>query len=126
MTAVGVQSLLMIIELGGYPNFTSLYQRLGYNVDYVNSQRKARNWLKKHTPDVIVAEFNFQSDFRDRSSNLETLMAWLQRNPATRLIVFYPPEHEGRFRQFCDSFPVYAGISLPVDADVLEKSLLMP
>ena len=73
--------LLAIVELGGYPNFTSLYRRLGFEVTFVNSQRKAQAYLKKQLPEVIVTEFNFQSDFRDRTSNLETLMARLQRYP---------------------------------------------
>lgn len=51
--------LLAIIELGGYPNLLPLYQRLGFEVDVVNSQRKARSYLKKTIPDVIVAEYIF-------------------------------------------------------------------
>ena len=35
--------LLSIVELGGYPNLIPLYQSLGYTVDVVNSQRKARS-----------------------------------------------------------------------------------
>ena len=84
--------LLSIIELGGYPNLLPLYQRLGFDVDAVNSQRKARAYLKKTIPDVIVAEYIFQSDFRDRTSNLETLMAVLQRHPQVKVVVFYLPE----------------------------------
>ena len=74
------QRLLSIIELGGYPNFMPLYQSMGFQVDVMSSQRKARTYLKKTTPDVVVAEYNFQSDFRDRTSNLETLVAVLQKN----------------------------------------------
>ena len=73
--------LLAIVELGGYPNLIPLYRKLGFSVEVVNSQRKARGLLKKSLPDVIVAEYIFQSDFRDRTSNLETLMAVLQRHP---------------------------------------------
>ena len=61
--------------MGGYPNFIPLYKSLGFEVHVENSMRKARSYLKKTTPDVIVAEYNFQSQFRDRTSNLETLMA---------------------------------------------------
>ncbi|MGB5761809.1 MAG: hypothetical protein WBM58_04585, partial [Sedimenticolaceae bacterium] len=67
--------LLAIMELGGYPNLVPLYQRLGFSVEVVGSQRKARILLKKRVPDVVVAEYIFQSDFRDRTSNLESLMA---------------------------------------------------
>ena len=85
----GKRQLLSIIELGGYPNFTPLYEELGYNVEIATRMRKALGLLKKQQPDVIVAEFNFQSDFRDRTSSLESLLAVVQRLPDTRVIVFY-------------------------------------
>ncbi len=37
--------LLAIVELGGYPNFTPLYRRLGFEATFVNSQRKAQAYL---------------------------------------------------------------------------------
>ena len=74
MNATG-KLLLSIIELGGYPNFTPLYHELGYEVAVETRMRKAISFLKRRTPDVIVAEFNFQSDFRDRTSSLESLLA---------------------------------------------------
>ena len=115
--------LLSIIELGGYPNLVPLYRSLGYSVEVVNSQRKARSWLKKHTPDVVVAEYNAQSDFRDRSSNLETLMAILQKLPQVRLLVFYLPEHAGRFERFRSLHPVDAAIALPVTEEKVREAL---
>jgi len=51
--------LLAIMELGGYPNLTPLYRRLGFETEIVNSQRKAQSFLKQRIPDVIVAEYNF-------------------------------------------------------------------
>ena len=88
-TLIPEKLLLSIIELGGYPNFTPLYKSLGYEVAVETRMRKALGFLKQHQPDVIVAEFNFQSDFRDRTSSLESLLAVVQRMPATRVIVFY-------------------------------------
>ena len=117
------QHLLSIIELGGYPNLMPLYQSLGYSVDVVNSQRKARSYLKKTVPDVIVAEYNAQSDFRDRSSNLETLMAILQKQPHTKLLVFYLPEHAERFEKFCSLHPVDAAIVFPVTEKKVREAL---
>ena len=80
----GSPRLLAIIELGGYPNLLPLYRRLGFDTEVVNSQRKAQAALKRLLPDVIVTEYNFQSDFRDRTSNLETLMGYLSAIPASR------------------------------------------
>ena len=81
--------LLAIFEIGGYSNLLSLYRSMGYQVDVVTSQRRALRYLKKTVPDIIVAEFIFQSDFRDRTSNLETLLAVLQRHPQVKVVVFY-------------------------------------
>ena len=66
-------ALLAVIEIGAYPNFAPLYQRLGYAVTIERSMRKALSAAKKLKPAVIVAEFNYQSDFRDRTSSLESL-----------------------------------------------------
>lgn len=116
--------LLAIIELGGYPNLMPLYQKLGFSVEVVNSQRKARGLLKKSLPDVIVAEYIFQSDFRDRTSNLETLMAVLQRHPEVRVIVFYLPEQAEKLGILEARFPLFAKIAFPITAEKLEPILL--
>lgn len=118
-----MKRLLAIIELGGYPNLTPLYQSLAYTVDVVNSQRKARSYLKKTVPDVVVAEYNAQSDFRDRSSNLETLMAILQKQPQVKLLVFYLPEHAERFEKFRALHPVDAALSFPITEEKVSQAL---
>lgn len=115
--------LLAIVELGGYPNFTGLYQRLGFAVEFANSQRRAMAQLKKDLPDVIVAEYNFQSDFRDRTSNLESLMARLQKHPQTKVIVFYQSDQADKFERLRSRFPVFAALTFPVDAATLERAL---
>jgi len=120
---VSAPQLLGIIELGGYPNLTALYQRLGFQIDLVNSQRKARSYLKKITPAVIVAEYNFQTDFRDRTSNLETLMAVLQRHPQIKLVVFYMPEFEHKFALLRDRFPIFEAIAYPITEAKVEAAL---
>jgi hypothetical protein len=116
-------SLLAIVELGGYPNFTAVYQRLGFTVEFVNSQRKAQAYLKKRLPDVIVAEFNFQSDFRDRTSNLETLMAKLQRHPQVRVMVFYQAEQAAQFEKLRVRFPIAAALPFPIDEQAVSTAL---
>lgn len=120
------RTLLSIIELGGYPNFTPLYEGAGYAVTAVVSVRKALGLLKTLQPDVVVAEFNYQSDFRDRTSSLESLLAVIQRNPQTRLIVFYEKEHEHQLDKLRARFPLHAALSYPIAPELLEKSLLQP
>ena len=116
-------SLLSIIELGGYPNLKPLYISMGFDVEVLTSQRKARSYLKTNSPDVIVAEYNAQSDFRDRSSNLETLVAVLQKKPATKLLVFYMPEQQDRFDVFCQSHQVDHAIAFPITEEKVRAAL---
>ena len=118
--------MLSIIELGGYPNFTPLYESLGYEVVVATRMRKALGFLKKRQPDVIVAEFNFQSDFRDRTSSLESLLAAVQRFPEVRVIVFYDQEFTMQFDKLRARLPVYKALTFPVDAPMLQACLQAP
>ena len=116
-------SLLSIVELGGYPNFIPLYQSMGFQVDVVNSQRKACSFLKKKVPDIVVAEYNFQSDFRDRTSNLETLMAVLQKHPEVKIVVFYMQEHAHKFAILKQRFAIFEAITFPITEEKIRAAL---
>ncbi len=115
--------LLAIVELGGYPNLIPLYTRLGIEAEVVGSQREARRALKRRLPDLVVAEYNYQSDFRDRSSNLESLMAILQRHPEVKLIVFHMPQHARSLARFRTRFPVFEAIPFPVTEERVAEAL---
>ena len=118
--------LLSITELGGYPSFTPLYEIAGYAATSVVSVRKALGLIKQSCPDVIVAEFNFQSDFRDRTSSLESLLAVVQRYPRTRVIVFYEKEHEHQLDKLRARFPLHATLAYPIVPETLEQCLRQP
>jgi hypothetical protein len=115
--------LLSIIETGGYPNFRPLYESLGYRVVVETRMRKAIAGIRKQCPDVIVAEFNFQSDFRDRSSSLESLLAVVQRLPGTRVLVFYDAEYQPQLYKLRERLPVHHALCFPVDEDELREIL---
>ena len=115
--------MLAIVEQGGYPDFTALYERLGYQVVVIKTMRKAIQYLKKHTPQVVVAEFNFQSDFRDRTSSLESLIAILQRQTGTRLVVLYDQEYLHQLKRLQGQFSLDATLPFPIDAARLEEAL---
>ena len=112
-------SLLSIVELGGYPDFAPLYRKKGFQTESIDSMRKAIKWLKKNRPLVIVAEFNFQIDFRDRSSNLDSLMAVVERMQATKVVVFYDKEQRHKLDEFLAVYKVFEIIAFPVDEDKL-------
>ena len=116
--------LLSIVELGGYPNFSPLYRSLGYDPVVENRMRKAIAFLRRQQPDVIVAEFNFQSDFRDRTSSLESLLAVVQRLPDTRVVVLYDREYQPQFEKLRSRLPVHAALAFPVSEEDLRDCLL--
>ena len=117
------KTLLAIVELGGYPNFSGLYQRAGFAVITVNSMRKALAQLKKSTPAVIVAEFNFQSNFRDRTSNLESLLDRIQHTPEIHLIVFYDKEYRTHLDKVQNRFALHATLPFPIQEQQLRAAL---
>ena len=124
MSRSGASKLLLsIIELGGYPDFRPLYEAMGYEVVIETRMRKAIAFLKRRTPDVIVAEFNFQSDFRDRTSSLESLLAVVQRQPDMRVVVFYEKEYAPAFEKLRARLPVHHAIGFPVDEQALRSVL---
>ena len=115
--------LLSIIEIGAYPNFTPLYEKAGYAVTIERSMRKALPQVRKLKPAVIVAEFNFQSDFRDRTSSLESLLAVVQTLPGTKVIVFYDVEQAHQYERLRSRFPIHAALTYPIDPVRLEAAL---
>ena len=115
--------VLSIIEIGGYPDFTPVYESFGYQVIKTESIRKAVKLIRSHKPAVMVAEFNFQSDFRDRTSSLETLLSSTQGVTDASVIVFYEKESEAQYQRFLQSFEVAASLTFPVDEAQLKLAL---
>jgi len=115
--------LLSIIELGGYPDYSELYRRNGYEVVITDSVRKAVKLIRKHKPAVIVAEFNFQSDFRDRTSSLETVFSSLQGVVDANVIVFYEKEYLHQYQRLLNQFDVFESLEFPIDENKLDSAL---
>ena len=115
--------LLSIVEMGGYPNFKPLYEAAGFQVMVETRMRKAMSTIKKEKPAVIVAEFNFQSDFRDRTSSLESMMSVVERLPGTRVIVFYEKEYSHQFERLLAVQKFYRTFAFPIPEQDLARCL---
>ncbi len=115
--------LLSIVELGGYPDYTAVYESFGYQVVKTESVRKAIKLIRQHKPQVMVAEFNFQSDFRDRTSSLETLISSTQGVTDVSMVVFYEKETEPHYQLFLQSFNVASSLTFPIDEAKLKEVL---
>jgi len=125
------KKLLSIIEQGGYPDFKSLYQEQGYEVTVLHSMRKAMSFIKKNHPDIIVAEFNVQTDFRDRTSNLESLLATVEHstgktgNFSAAVIVFYEKDNQMQLDKLKVAFSNFHPLPFPIDTGELKNSLVL-
>jgi hypothetical protein len=122
-TMPDVPVLLNVIELLGYPNLRPLYERLGYRVVTEFSVRKAISRMRKEKPAVIVADFYFQPDFRDRVSNLESLLATAQSLKDVRVVVLYEARHEHALERLRQRFRIDAALTLPVNEAELSSLL---
>ena len=87
------------------------------------SMRKAVKYLKQNKPAIIVAEFNFQSDFRDRSSQLETLMASIAQSPEIEVIVLFDKEQEKQLERVTSRFEFLALLAYPVGPQAIEEAV---
>ncbi len=116
-------ALLMVNAFIGTANFRKLYQELGYAVVTEWSERKAIAFVRKTPPSVIVADFFHQTDFRDRLSNLESLLATAQASAATRILVFYEPSHQSVLDKVATRLRIDAALTMPVDEGRLRQVL---
>jgi DNA-binding NarL/FixJ family response regulator len=123
MSAASAKCLLSLIEMGGYPDFRPVYERLGYEVITELSARRAQARLREFTPDVIVADF-YKRYFHDRVSNLESLLAVKSRLPRTRIIVIYDPFHQVDVDQLRQRCSIDVILPLPVTEQALEAALM--
>ena len=111
--------LLAVVEFLANNRLRSVYEAAGYRVQSEFMVRKAIAWLRKNRPAVVAADFYFQPDFRDRVSNLESLLATLHGMPAVKVVVFYDPAHQAALDKVAQRFRIDAALPVPVqDAEL--------
>jgi hypothetical protein len=117
------KNLLAVVEFLAHTGLKPVYEKLGFQVGSEFSVRKAIAAVRKQKPDVLVADFFFQPDFRDRVSNLESLLAAVQGSTATRTLVYYDAAHQHALDKVRQRFRVDAALTLPVKLVDLEAIL---
>ena len=112
-----MSKILFVIELGGFPLKLDDLISAGHEVEYLNSMRKAISLLKSFQPDIVVAEFRYTSQFRDRDSNLDTILTQIvSRSPHTQMIALLEHEQEMHFARLKSRFDNIRGeLYFPVE-----------
>ncbi len=123
MAIANSKTLLSIVELGGYPDFSTLYRRFGYAVETITTGRKAISRLRQGGFQVVVAEFNYQREFRDRTSSLESILATLQGVGGIKVVVLFNPADHEPLARLRARFADFIALPLPVNQETMEETL---
>jgi hypothetical protein len=116
-----MSKILFVIELGGFPLRLDDLKAEGHEVEYVNNMRKAISLLKKFLPDILVAEFQYTSQFRDRDSNMDTILTQVVSHSAhTQVIALVEEEQKLHFERLQSRFDnIRKAVYFPLqDADI--------
>ena len=118
------KQLLFFVDEGGFDDFTPLFVNLGFNVDFEDSQRKAVKLAKKNKYQVLVAEFSHNPEFRDRVSNIESLLATLEsHSPEVKIIILYDKVNQPQLDQLKQRYRMDVTLAFPVDEKTIKDSI---
>lgn len=117
------KQLLSVVEFLEHSKLATVYKQLGYKVNTEWQVRKAIALMRKWQPDVIVADFYFQSDFRDRLSNLESLLASAQPLVNTKILVLYEPQNQAVLDKVRSRLRMDATLTMPINQTELQSVL---
>lgn len=112
-----------LVESPAHPDLAPLCQRLGYRRQAFTTQRKALAQIKRHPPDVLVADFfyGYGNNYAGANvGNLDVLLRSLQRfAPDARVIVFADRNEAAHVPKLAEMFKLHAVVRLPSsDADI--------
>ncbi|MCH9646389.1 MAG: hypothetical protein K0U08_07085 [Proteobacteria bacterium] len=117
-------NLLFFVDEGGFEDFTPLFVEQGFSVDFEDSQRKATKLAKKNTYQVLVAEFSHNPEFRDRVSNIESLLATLEgKSPQANIVILYDEMNRPQLEQLKMRYRMDVTLKFPIDKDLLRQAI---
>ena len=115
---------MFFVDEGGFDDFTPLFVGLGFRVDFEDSQRKAVKLAKKNSYQVLVAEFSHNPEFRDRVSNIESLLATLEsHSPEVKIIILYDKVNQPQLDQLKQRYRMDVTLAFPVDEKTIKDSI---
>ena len=112
--------LLFFVDEGGFDDYTPLFVSMGFEVDFEDSQRKAVKLAKKNQYQVLVAEFSYNPEFRDRVSNIESLLATLEgHSPEVKIIVLYDEINQIQLNQLKQRYRMDHVLTFPINEQTI-------
>ena len=118
------ERLLFFVDEGGFEDYTPMFVEQGFSVDFEDSQRKATQLAKKNTYQVLVGEFSHNPEFRDRVSNIESLLATLEgHSPQAKIVILYDEINQPQLNQLKARYHMDCTLSFPIDKELLKTCL---
>ena len=117
------KTILFVTDYGIYPEISRALIASEHDVKIEHLMRKAIKVVKNNPPDLLIAEFFHEPQFRDRISNLESILSQIQRNckKSKTLLLIYP-EHKHWLPQLQEMFNIDSSLANDVDVETfLEK-----
>ncbi len=115
-----MKKLLFVNEYGLYPELVRALQGSGYAVTVEHMMRKAIKFIQRQNPEIVVAEFWHDSQFRDRVSNLESMLAQIEgKHAQTRTIVICDPHWQEYLDKMLQAYSVDSVLMQPVTPEAL-------
>ncbi len=118
--------LLFFIDNGGFDDFTKLFLNMGFDVNFETWLRSdlAIKLANKNQYDVLVAEFSYNPEFRDRVSNIESLLATLEsHSPSVRIIILYDEANQTQLEQLKQRYKIDTALTFPVDEQTMKTAI---
>ena len=110
--------LYSIIESPAHPELSAFYKKLGFREHRFTSMRKAISELKRHPPDVVVADFlyGYGNNYAGVNvSNLDVFLYSMQKYaPHARVVVFADKQERPYVDKLAELFQLEAVLTYPV------------
>ncbi len=119
------RELLQLVELGGYPDLRPLWAELELKAVVFDSTRKAVAYLRHQTPYAILGEFNYLAEFRDRVSQMESILAAVANRPQVVVVLLYHEVDREPLQRLVERFPSVKTLCRPLELKQL-RELLQP
>ena len=120
-------TVFSIVETPIHPDFSALYQRMGWSELRFPSMRKAIAGLRGKPPDTVIAEFlyGYGNNYAGVNiSNLDVFLYSLQKYaPRARVVVLVDKDERRHVNKLHQIFPLHAVLVHPVSEAQLEAVL---
>ena len=122
-----MKTIFSIIESPSHPVFSQLYKSLGFEEQRFTAMRKAISFLKKTSPDYVIADFlyGYGNNYAGVNvSNLDVFLHSLQKYAKGCKVIVLVSKDELQYVEKLEKlFSLHKTLVYPVSEDDMKKAL---